>query len=95
MPAKYIYVGPEAKSTRLNGQHLKHMAVNAKESAAGMDQWTPGDFRLLSDLAYEHLAELMNCIEDTGKLPKKLSETHAKHGPTKASDKLPDKIFFA
>ena len=33
------------------------MAINAKESAAGMDQWTPGGFRFVSDLAFMHEAE--------------------------------------
>ena len=33
--AKYIYVGPRAKVTKLTGQHLKYMAVSATESVAG------------------------------------------------------------
>ena len=63
--------------TPLTGKHLKHMAANAKEPAAGIDQLSPGDFRLLSDLAFEHLAELMNSIEATCRWPKELTHTGA------------------
>ena len=38
---QYIYEGPEASITPLAGKHLKYIAMSAKESAAGMDQWCP------------------------------------------------------
>ena len=69
---EHIFEGPEANITPMSGKHLRQMAETAKESAGGMDQWTPGDFRLLSDLAYEHLAHMLNGIEETGTWPKDL-----------------------
>ena len=59
----YIYNGIEASMARMAGDHRKEMATNATESACGSDQWAPGDSRLLSNLAFEHLAELLNSIE--------------------------------
>ena len=62
---------------KLTGKCLRYMAMSAKESAAGMDQWCPGDFRLLSDLAFEHLAELLNMVEETGQWPAALTHCRA------------------
>ena len=64
---EFIFEPPTANMSKLTRPHLQSMAVNAKESAAGMDQWAPGDFRLLSDLAFEHLADILNLIEEEGK----------------------------
>ena len=59
--AEFLFEAPTANITMLT--ELKAMAVSAKESAAGLDQWAPGDLRLLSDLAFEYLADLLNMIE--------------------------------
>ena len=74
---KYIFEGPEANITPMSGEHLERLATNAKESAAGMDQWTPGDFRLLSKLAFEHLADMLNMVEEEGRWPESLSHARS------------------
>ena len=75
--AKYIYEGPEAEMRPATGKCLKYMAMSATASAAGMDQWCPGDFRLLSDLSFEHLTEFFNFVEETGSWPKDLTHCGA------------------
>ena len=67
----------KANITPLAGADLKEMATNAKESACGTDQWAPGDFKLLSNLAYEHLAELLNSIEVNGGWPQEITHVRA------------------
>ena len=37
-----FFEAPQANISQMEGPHLKAMAVNAKESAAGMDQWARG-----------------------------------------------------
>ena len=39
--AQFIYNGKEARVTHLAEEHLKEMAIHAKESTCGTDQWAP------------------------------------------------------
>ena len=60
---KYVFKMPEAEVEDITGNDVKVICNEAKHTAGGMDQWTPADFTELSDLAYQHLADMMNAIE--------------------------------
>ena len=49
---RFIFKAPEATIEPLTGKRLKVSMQDAKESAAGMGQWVPADFKLLSNRAY-------------------------------------------
>eukprot|EP00973_Karenia_brevis_P058154 8095435-Karenia_brevis.AAC.1 len=48
----------------LDGNTLKQACLAAECSAAGMDSWSPADFKLFSDLAFAWAATLLNLIEN-------------------------------
>ena len=48
----------------------------------------PRDFRLLSNLAFEHLAEMLNGIEETGTWPKDLLHARAAFLATEEEEAL-------
>ena len=60
----YIFKGKEAKIAKISGKDLQEAITDATETAAGMDQWAPGDLKLLSPYALEELANMLNMIED-------------------------------
>ena len=49
---------------KLSGEDLRITAPCPGESAAGLGQWAPGDLKLLSSMAYETLADLLNLVEE-------------------------------
>ena len=57
----------------LTADDLKETAACTGDSAAGLDQWAPGDMKLLSNKAYETLAELLNMIEKGAEWPSQLN----------------------
>ena len=60
---RFIYRAPEATMEDMTGEDLQDSLLQAKETAAGMDQFAPGDFKLLPKMALDHLADLFNIIE--------------------------------
>ena len=60
---KFIYRANEASMEALTGSDLQKVAVAAEETSAGMDQWAPGDLKLLSPLAFEWLAAFLSEVE--------------------------------
>ena len=61
----------------LTGNELKQAAIEAKETAAGTDQWYPGDFKLFSEQAFNWLARLLNAIENGADWPDTTSVARA------------------
>ena len=61
----------------LVGSDIKRVSSNAKKTVAGLDHWTPEDFGLLSDGAYEQLAMMYNAIEAGMPLPTQLAHARA------------------
>ena len=57
---RFIYKGKEAKLTDISGKDLIKVAKRCTETAAGMDEWAPGDMKLSSDYAFEQLAIMLN-----------------------------------
>ena len=53
----------------MKGRDLARVAAEAKESAAGGDQWGPSDLQKLSPLGYDLLARMFNNIEDGANWP--------------------------
>ena len=45
---EYLYEAKTAKIAKLTGQDLEEIARITRDSAAGLDQWVPGDFALTS-----------------------------------------------
>ena len=74
---KYIYQARQARIEKLTGNDLKLTAQCTKESAAGLDQWTPGDLKMISDKAYEKLAAMLNMILAGAKWPTHLERARA------------------
>ena len=46
-----------------------HECTHARASVGGLDQWNPDEMTLLSPLAFDLLADLLNRIEEEGKWP--------------------------
>ena len=75
---KYIYSAPEFKVEPLTLDKFKKVCIAQAKSAAGLDGWAAVDVALFSDLAFQHIVDLLNCIEE-GKMewPEHLLETRA------------------
>ena len=54
---------------KLTGEDLRLTLEDTKESASGLDQWKPAELKMLSDGALEHLADLLNLIEEGAEWP--------------------------
>ena len=63
--------------TKLRGCDLMEVAIAGSECAAGMTQWSPGDLKLLSPLAFEHLATFLNMVESGCDWPEQFSHARA------------------
>ena len=74
---KYLYESKQATMEPLTGKDLEEAAREAKETAAGPDQWAPADLKLLSPKAYEALAEMLNLIEEGAEWPKQMKTARA------------------
>ena len=55
----YIFKMSNADIMKINGGEVEEAARAARETAAGMDQWSPADLKMLSKRAYAKLADLM------------------------------------
>ena len=53
----------EAEAEPLTGKDLQEAMAGAKETASGLDQWSPADLEYLSPKAYQAMAEMLNEIE--------------------------------
>ena len=53
----------------LTGEDLQEAAKEAAETAAGGDQWGPGDINKFSRLAFERIAEMLNAVENGAQWP--------------------------
>ena len=62
--SKYIYEAPESKMQRITGKDLEDAAMHVKNTAGGMDMWTPADFKFLSRGAFDELAVMLNMVEE-------------------------------
>ncbi len=61
----------------MTGEDLQDSFLQAKETAVGMDQFAPGDFKLLPNMALGHLADLFNIIEKGGRWPHQMETARA------------------
>ena len=57
--ADLIFKHPTVEVEPVTGNGLKQTGQAAGNSAAGLDNFSPGDFKYLSDLTYEWLAYLV------------------------------------
>ena len=73
----YIYKGKQARLSKIRGEDLQEVIADAAETASGMDQWAPGDLKLLSPYALEELANMLNMIEDGKAWPKQFRHARA------------------
>ena len=56
--------GEKTEMEKLTGEDLAKSANEAAESAAGPDQWGPGDLKKWPPLAFELLARMLNKVEE-------------------------------
>ena len=66
---QHLYRSEEYRLPPLKGSELMKVCRKHKETAGGIDGWTPADFKLLSPKAFDKLAALLNCIEGGAKWP--------------------------
>eukprot|EP00969_Alexandrium_andersonii_P049739 2182842-Alexandrium_andersonii.AAC.1 len=66
------FIGPTVDTPALTGEYLRHVALKAPPTAAGLDGWRPLEFRWLSVRAFEGLARLFVSIEQGLPWPKAL-----------------------
>ena len=64
---KYLHKAREAQMEILQGVDLQRVAEAGSGSASGVDQWSPGDLKLMPPYAFELLAQFLNGIE-SGKM---------------------------
>ena len=62
---------------KITGQDLARVSSVSGETAAGIDQWAPGDLKLFSPLAFEWIANLLNLIEEGAEWPKQMCTARA------------------
>ena len=62
--SKYMYEEVEATMQELRGKDLMETMKDAKETAAGLDNWFPADYKLLPVEAFNILADMLNMIEE-------------------------------
>ena len=72
-----IFQSIEAEAEPLTGRDLEEAMREAKETAAGLDQWTPADLRMLSPKAYDAMAEMLNEIEKGKAWPRPMHTARA------------------
>ena len=75
--AEYLHKEKQANIEDITGEDLEYSARTTADSAAGMDQWAPGDLAMLSKKAYERLAKMLNMIEDGSPWPEQLEKARA------------------
>ena len=66
---RYIYEALEASMDDNTGEDLWQAVLKAKESAAGMGQWVPGDFKLLPMRVFNYLVDLPNMVGNGARWP--------------------------
>ena len=74
--AKDLFIFDDISIPDITGQRLKQICIHGIDSVGGMDHWQPSDFALLSDRAYDQLANLFTTIEAGAPWPSMLH--HAK-----------------
>ena len=78
--SRFIYHGKVATMTDLTAEDLRTTARKSRETAAGLDRWTPAEMRMLSLKAYGYLADMLN---DIGKrVPRGRSSSHQRGQPS-------------
>ena len=83
---RLLYKASEFLLDDLTGKDIMEGIDNAKKSAAGLDQWSPSEFSLLSLYACQQLAILRNTIESGAKWPDALRDARAAFLPKDMDD---------
>ena len=73
----YIRRVPQEAVLNITGEEVKEACCNCKKSAGGPDGWLPIDMAMLSDLAYDWIARILNAIEMGAPWPKGTLEARA------------------
>lgn len=89
----YIYRDKPWRVEPLTGQDLREGAERARDTATGPDEWYPADFKMLSDLSFLWLAELLNLVEQGSGWPKQMTQARAVYMP-KDADKERDPLAY-
>ena len=63
---EFLFQGPEAKLPALTAARLREVALGSQPTAAGVDGWSPADFKLLPLCAFETLVDILNIAESGG-----------------------------
>ena len=70
---KYIFGNWKPRSMKkIDWKDLKKVCQDAPKTAKGLDNWATFDLSILSDQAYEKLAEFLQLVEDEGRWPEAL-----------------------
>jgi hypothetical protein len=73
----YIFKQPEMEIEAITAEDVEGVVRNQKETAGGMDQWMPAEFKLLSKEACHHLAMMFNMVEKGAAWPKNTTVARA------------------
>ena len=63
--------------TDLTAEDLQTTAKTTKETAGGLDRWTPAEMKMLSLQVCRYLADMLNDIERGAPWPEQLSSARA------------------
>ena len=83
-----MYEEVEATMQELTGKDLMETMKDAKETAAGLDNWYPAGFKLLPPEAFNIPADMLNMIEEGREWPKQMKVARAVFLPKDDSDEL-------
>ncbi len=73
----HIFQSPEFEIGDITGEAVKAQCQYDTKSAPGLDGWSAADLELLSDEAYQMIADLLNAIENGAEWPAAMLATRA------------------
>ena len=92
-----IFKSEEVELEDITAEQLKESCVGARKSVGGLDNWTPADFALLSDGAFQQLANMLNKIEAGAEWPRGMAVAKAAFlakDPNKLEDPLAYRVLL-
>lgn len=90
---EYIHKADPFDIPPIRAEDLMAACTEARKSAPGLDNWSPGDFALLPLAAHTHMAHLLNLIEEGHPWPEQLAIAKASF-LAKDPDKLEEPLSY-
>jgi len=89
--SQYILHQPEYTLGSITAEQIRIQCTNSSPSAPGLDNWVGTDFKLLSDIGFQWLADIFNAVENGAPWPKgvlRAKSSYLEKDPSKPDDPL-------